>query len=202
MTRSNRILLGAGIGLAVAFLVGAYFASPVIALQGLTAAAKSGDRAKLERGVDFPAVRESLKSQLKAAMNHQIASDPSLRDNPFAAFGQLLLGAAVDKVVDTYATPDAISNMVATNRAPTEISSEPNAAAPAGEAPATAPQADAKSKSHAESHYAYQDLNHFHATYRDADTKPGDDFGLVLERRGLFTWKLVKIELPGNLGKR
>ena len=201
MTRSNRILIGAGIGLAIAFLVGAYFASPMIALQGLTAAAKSGDRAKLERGVDFPAVRESLKSQLKAAMNHQISADPALRDNPFAAFGQLLLGAAVDKAVDTYATPDAIANMVATNRAPDKISSEP--AAPAGPASETPPaQVETKEKSRAEAHYAYQDLNHFHATYRDADTKPGDDFGLVMERRGLFTWKLVRIELPGNLGKR
>lgn len=201
MTRSNRILLGAGVGLVVAFLVGAYFASPVLALHGLTAAAKAGDRAKLERGVDFPAVRESLKAQLKTAMTRSINDDPALRDNPFAAFGQLLLGAAVDKIVDTYATPDAIANMVATNRAPDRISTESTPPGPpAGEEPEA--QAEPKTKSRAEAHYAYQDLNHFRATYRDSDTKPGDEFGLLLERRGLFTWKLVRIELPGNLGKR
>lgn len=196
MTRTNRILAGAGAALAVALALTAYFASPVLALHSLTAAAKAGDRGKLERGIDFPAVRESLKVQLKAAMTRSINDDPKLRDNPFAALGQLLLGGVVDKVVDTYATPDAIANMVATNRAPSQISSPPAPGAPA-EPP---PEPESKAKSKTELRYGYEDLNHFRATYRDADDQPGEEFGLLLERRGLFKWKLVRIELP-NLGK-
>jgi hypothetical protein len=194
MTRNNRILVGAGVGALVAFLVASYFVSPVIALHGLTTAAKAGDRAKLERSVDFPAVRDSLKVQLKAAMTRSIEADPKLRDNPFAALGQMLLIGVIDKAVDAYATPDAIANMVATNKAPERISADTPP-------PPPVEQPKPKPKSTTEAHYAYQGLNHFHATYRDKADSPGDELGLVMERRGLFTWKLVKIELPPNLGR-
>lgn len=192
MTRSTRILTGVAVGLALVSLVVAYFASPVLALQGLTAAAKAGDRARLERSIDFPAVRESLKAQLKAAMTKSFADDPRLRDNPFAALGQMLLVGVVDKAVDAYATPDAIANMVVTTRPPSKLSTS------SGPAPTEPPKPRAKSET--EIHYAYQDLNHFRATYRDLKDRDSGAFGLVLERRGIFTWKLVRIELPAKLG--
>jgi len=194
MTRTNRIL-AIGLGLALALIVAGYFASPIFALQSLNAAAKAGDRDKLERGVDFPAVRESLKSQLKAAMTKSFAEDPELRDNPFAAFGQMLLVGVVDKAVDAYATPDAIASMVATNRPPSKI--ELSQGAPPVEQPKPRP----KAKSDTETHYAYQGLNHFRATYRDKKDDHGE-FGLVLERRGVFKWMLVRIELPMSPLKR
>lgn len=199
MTRSNRILIGAGVGVLLAFLVSAYFASPFLALQGLSAAAKAGDREKLARNVDFPAVRESLKIQLKAVMTRSIEDDPKLRDNPFAALGQMLLVGVVDKAVDAYATPDAIADMVANSRAPSQISAAPDAA-PAVPPPEAQPTA--KEKSATKATYAYDGLNRFRATYAHEGDQPGDEFGLLLERRGLFTWKLIRIELPANLGKR
>lgn len=194
MTRSKRILIGAGAAVLVAALIAGYLASPILALQGLTAAAKAGDKAGLESAVDFPAVRESLKSQLKASMTRKLEEDPKLRDNPFAAFGQMLLVGVVDKAVETYATPDAIANMVATNEPPKSISATP------GGPVADQPQPDVKkpkAKSDTEVHYGYLDLDHFRATYRDRKNGDQEPFGLVLERRGLFKWKLVRIELPG-----
>ncbi|WP_297511320.1 DUF2939 domain-containing protein [uncultured Caulobacter sp.] len=195
MTRNNRILIGAGATVAVVLLVAGYFVSPLLALQNLNEAARAGDKARLESAVDFPAVRESLKSQLKAAMTRKFAEDPKLRDNPFAAFGQMLLVGVVDKAVETYATPDAIATMVATNKAPQSTAqAAPGPTDPAPQAPAEAP-AKAKSPSDTERKLAYLDLNHFKAAYRDR--RDGDTFGLVLERRGVFAWKLVRIELPG-----
>lgn len=192
MTRSNRILTGVGLGVLAALVIAGYFASPILALQGLTAAAKAGDKARLESAVDFPAVRESLKSQLKASMTRKLEEDPKLRDNPFAAFGQMLLVGVVDKAVETYATPDAIANMVATNEPPKNIGATP------GGPVVDQPQPEAKkAKSDTEVHYGYVDLDHFRATYRDRKDGDQEPFGLVLERRGLFKWKLVKIELPG-----
>lgn len=190
MTRSNRILTFAGAGVLVALLVGFYLASPIFALQGLTAAAKAGDKAKLERAVDFPAVRESLKLQLKASMTRKIEDDPKLRDNPFAAFGQLLLGGLVDKAVDTYATPDAIATMVATKESPKRIE-----ATPGGAVVTPPPPEKTKAKaSNTEVDYAYDDLDHFRVTY--VDVRDGSRFDLVLKRHGLFGWKLVEIKLP------
>ena len=189
MTRNNRILIGVGAGLVLALLVAGYLASPVFALHGLTAAAKAGDRDQLERRVDFPAVRESLKAQMKAAMARKIAADAELRDNPFAAFGQMLLVGVVDKAVDAFATPDAIATMVATNEAPETVSTEPQAK----RAPPPPEKVKAKSDN-TKVDYAYQDLNHFRATY--VDKRDGERFGLLLERRGVFAWKLVRIDLP------
>lgn len=194
MTRSNRILTGVGLGVLAGLVIAGYFASPILALQGLTAAAKAGDKARLESAVDFPAVRESLKSQLKASMTRKVEEDPKLRDNPFAAFGQMLLVGVVDKAVDTYATPDAIANMVATNEPPKSISATPGGPVIGQSQPeAKKPRA----KSDTEVRYGYVDLDHFRATYRDRKDGDQEPFGLVLERRGLFKWKLVKIELPG-----
>jgi hypothetical protein len=194
MTRSNRILTGIGLGVLAALLIAGYFASPIFALQSLTAAAKAGDRAKLESAVDFPAVRESLKFQLKTSMDRKFEEDPKLRDNPFAAFGQLLLSGVVDKAVDTYATPDAIANMVATNEPPKSISATPGG--PVIEQPQPELKTP-KAKSDTEVHYGYLDLDHFRATYRDRKDGDQEPFGLVLKRHGVFGWKLVKIELPG-----
>ena len=194
MTRSNRILIGAGVAVVLAALIAGYLASPILALHGLTAAAKAGDKAGLESAVDFPAVRESLKTQLKASMTRKLEEDPKLRDNPFAAFGQMLLVGVVDKAVETYATPDAIANMVATNRPPKSIQATPGG--PAVEQPQPEVKAT-KTKSDTEVHYGYVDLDHFRATYRDRKDGDQEPFGLVLERRGLFKWKLVRIELPG-----
>ena len=196
MTRSNRFLIGAGVAVALIVLA-IYFASPILALKGLTDAAKAGNRDELAERVDFPAVRENLKIQLKAVMTRSFAEDPALRDNPFAALGQMLMVGVVDKAVDAYATPDAIASMVATSRPPKEISATPGPVAPA---PETAEPPRDKAKT--EVRYAYQGLDHFRVTYHERDKPAESDFGLLLERQGFFKWKLVKIELPGNLGQR
>ena len=51
----------------IAFLV-AYFATPILTVNNLVAAAKAGDEAALERLVDFPAFRDSLKDELTARL--------------------------------------------------------------------------------------------------------------------------------------
>lgn len=201
MTRSNRFLIGAGVAVALIVLA-IYFASPILALKGLTDAAKAGDRDELAERVDFPAVRESLKIQLKAVMTRSFAEDPALRDNPFAALGQMLMVGVVDKAVDAYATPDAIASMVATSRPPKEISGTPSQTAPSPTAPAPETADPPRDKAKTETRYAYQGLDHFRVTYHERDKPAESDFGLLLERQGFFKWKLVKIELPGNLGRR
>ena len=193
MTRSNRLLIAAGVSVALILAV-VYVASPVLALKGLTDAAKAGNRDELAERVDFPAVRESLKIQLKAVMTRSFAQDPALRDNPFAALGQMLLVGVVDKAVDAYATPDAIAAMVASSRPPKDITATPGQAPPPE---AAAPAEPASEKSKMETRYAYQGLNHFRVSYHEPGKPEDSDFRLVLERQGFFKWKLVRIELPG-----
>jgi hypothetical protein len=201
MTRSNRLLIGAGVAAALVLAL-VYFASPILALKGLTDAAKAGNRDELAQRVDFPAVRESLKIQLKAVMTRSFAQDPALRDNPFAALGQMLMVGVVDKAVDAYATPDAIAAMVAESRPPKEISTTAPPPAPQTAGPETAaPAQPAPDKTKMETRYAYQGLNHFRVSYHEPGKPEDSDFRLILERQGFFKWKLVRIELPRALGQ-
>lgn len=187
MTRAKRILTWTAAGIAGVALVAAYLASPLFALNSLNAAAKTGDRAKLERLVDFPAVRGSLKAELKDAMARSVAEDPDLRDNPFSAFGQILMIGVIDKAVDAYATPEAISQMVAARRAPSRIAP----AEPSAQAVTVKP----RPKAETELRYSYENLDRFRATYRDRAKPDEPSFGLTLARQGLFRWKLVQIDI-------
>lgn len=46
-----------------------------------------------------------------------------------------------------------------------------------------------------EAHYAYLTADRVRVTVAAGDRDPA---GFILERRGLFSWKLVKVELPGE----
>ena len=92
----DRKLIWIGAAAAVA-LGGAYLASPLLALKSLQGAIGSGDAKKLETLVDFPEVRENLKTQVTAMMAAKPGEDPKM-----AAFASMLIGG----LVETMVTPD------------------------------------------------------------------------------------------------
>ena len=53
--------------LILAAVGGWYFASPWLAMKGLSDAAQAGDTAELEQRVDFPALRASVSDQISEA---------------------------------------------------------------------------------------------------------------------------------------
>ena len=184
---------GLWIGLAaaaVALFVGAYVASPILAYDALKDAARSGDRDRLDQVVDFPAVRENLKSEISTGMMKSVRSDPKLRDNPFAALGALLLPAITDRVVDAVITPDGIATIINQGRA-SKTDAPPPPADPAS--PSAAQPSPARPR--LVTRYGYQGLDRFVATITRAD-QPDQPVTLTLARRGLFSWKLVRIDLP------
>lgn len=187
---SKRTIWAAGVVAAV-MSVGAYAASPLLAVRALQAAAQAGDADKLQRLVDFPAVRESLKGQLNALVIESMQSDPELRDNPFAGFAAVLAPAIVNQAVDGYVTPDGLARMLqAKPPAPTTL--------PTAEAPPSAEAGVQVGK--ATIKHGYRDFDTYTVTSTGAD-KPGAQFNFVLHRQGLFGWKLARIELPKSLGK-
>jgi hypothetical protein len=183
--------------LAVLAVGGAYLASPLLAFKALGEAAEAGDRDALERLVDFPAVRADLKAQLNTRLQGALQQDPALSQGPFGALGALLGPTIVDQVVNAAVTPEGVAAIVRSGRAPlSDIGAAPSAPAPpplAAEptAPAATPAAEPKRSSR----FAYLDLNHVRASTITADD-PAAPLGWVLERRGLFSWKLIRIELP------
>jgi hypothetical protein len=181
----NKLVIGsifAGIVIALGS-VGLYAASPMMAFGTLKDAAIAHDKDKLDEVVDFPAVRENLKSQISTAIVAKVASSPDAQNNPFMAVGALLAPAITDRMVDSVVTPDGLSAML-TNGKLVKADKPAGSAAPGDRS--------------IESHLEYRTLNRARVTINRKDN-PSAKLILTMERRGLFEWKLIRIDLPANL---
>lgn len=168
-------------GAAVVAFTAAYFGSPILALHDLSQAARSGDRDRLEQAIDFPAVRSTLKDQVSAAMLRSTQGDPAMQGNLLSGLAMLFAPALIDRMVDTYVTPDAIAVMLTTARKPGSGSEE---------------SADAAPPPGLRTRYAYLGLDRFRARISSLEQPDTDPIGMIFDRRGLFSWKLVRIDLP------
>ena len=83
------LIIGVAAGAVVLFAV-AWAAAPVLAAQALIRAAKAGDERKLEQLVDFPSLRESLKSELNAELMARMSRDPRVADSGLGGLGMML----------------------------------------------------------------------------------------------------------------
>ena len=173
-----RKFLFAVLGLCIVAALAGYIASPYFAFHQLQRAANAGDRDGLEATVDFPAVRDDFKAQLNTAFMAKMQSDPGMKDNPFAAVGMLLVPAVIGRVIDSYITPQGIALMVAKARTPQQ-----------GARPSDG------DSGHIRSHSGYVSLDRFQAVVSN-DAHPDQSLTFVMERRGLVTWKLIRIALP------
>lgn len=187
---NTRKIALAGCAVAVLALAGGYFASPLIAAHTLRAAAMAGDADKLQRMVDFPSVRESLKGQLNVLLLAEMQKDPELANNPFAGLAVAMVPSIVNHAIEGYVAPDGISAMMSAQA--------PTSAAPAA-TDAVNPGGGGRlaSREPVVSH-GYRDLDTYVITSADpADAKAAFDF--VLHRKGPFSWKLARIDLPKTL---
>lgn len=159
-------------------LGGAYLGSPLLALKSLDASIKAGDAKKLEALVDFPEVRENLKTQVSSMMAAKAGEDPGM-----AAFASML----VSGLVETMVTPDGLLKVLSSGDV--SLDDDDEGAKPAASAPA-GPKTPTKVTG-----MSYLDLSHFRAQLAPGKGE-SEGLGLVLERRGLFGWKLTRLELP------
>lgn len=126
----------------------------------------SGDRARLERLVDFPRVREGLKAQVQARLLREMGQE--VAQNPLAGLAYLFVAGMVDPLVDALVSPEGL------------------AALGTGMGPGEAPKEAVKGW-----RLAYQDFRTAYV-YHPEDPRSR----LYLERQGLFGWKVVRMELP------
>ncbi len=170
--------------LALVAFVAAYAASPILAFQQLKTAAEQGDHDRLEALVDFPAVREDLKRQVDSRAV-KLARDASGVGYPIAAILGKLGSALGDRSIDRLVTPEAISAMVRSGLVPHRHKHDSNTGA--------APAADDPSGT--VTRYAYLTPDRFRVSVAPAQA-PDRSIGLIMDRRGLFSWRLEAIELP------
>ena len=162
-----------------------YAASPLYAFHQLKQAAQSGDREQLEAMVDFPAVRDDLKRQVDSKAT-KLARRAQGVGYPIAAVIGALGAALGDRAVDKLVTPEAISAMVQSGETP-RGRHKPAAAGGQG--------ANADEGHRTVVHYGYLTPDRFKVSVAPAGA-PDSPVDLILERRGLFSWRLEAIELP------
>ena len=170
--------------LVMGLFLAAYFASPLLAVRGLIAAAKAGDEAGLEQRVDFPALRQSMKNEMNARLAAEMRRKLGDTDSALGGLGMLLAPSLISSAVDSLITPKSVAAMVTEAR-------EPRAADAVGQAtPKPESSGDDIDKS-----YAYRDLDTFVVTLSDKD-RPDRTLDLLLTRHAVFGWKLSGVDLP------
>ncbi len=177
-------LLTAGAAGTLLVVAATSFASPWWTLNRLRAAVERHDAEGVSAEVDFPALRDSVKSQLFGS----IARDAGT--NAFAAIGQAFARAVADPLVDAIVSPAGVAAMVEHGKVSIAKPTR-DAGTPAAEPPRDKPPQH-KPPQH-KPHYAlhYRGWRHFAVTAED-----GGSF--VFRRAGLWSWKLAGIELPRN----
>ena len=177
----KKLIFGAA-GVVIACVVVVWAAAPILAAQGLIRAAKAGDEARIAQLVDFPSLRESLKTELNAELITRMRKDPRIADNGLGGLAMMLAPSLLESAVDSFVTPQGVAQMVTTAGAPDpsrQDPPEPN---------------DARDGSDIHQAWGYRSLNDFAVTLTDRD-QPDQQLALILERRGLFSWKLAAVDL-------
>jgi hypothetical protein len=169
--------------LVVLIALGGYVAAgPYLAINGIRTALAEQDTGKLERHVDFPALRVSIKAQMEDALARRAGSD--LGSNIFGAFALSVASNVMGAGVDAMVTPLGIGALLQGRSMWKQSVGETVNGDTYGK---SVPADPLKAATH-----KYESLSRFTATVHDED---GDPVVFVFKRQGL-TWKLADIRLP------
>lgn len=201
--KSLPAVIATGIAIVVVLVIVLAYASPYLILSRLHDAVQARDSQTINRYVDYPALRVSLKQQVTQMLSRRV--DTQKLQHPLAALGALVGMALVDPLVDAYATPDGVAALLAgmppkgdPGEVPPAVGDQPSDdQAPPRQTPSAAPSASATAPSAgspAKGSAGYRDANTFAVTYsRGGDSPP---YSVVFHRRGWFSWQLDAVELP------
>jgi Protein of unknown function (DUF2939) len=170
----KKITLAAAV--AAIALAASVYASPYYALHQMKNAIAERNVDALASQVDFPALRGSIKRQLEKTMGDSIQA-ATASDNPFAAMGQAMVTTMLGKMVDAMVSPEGVAAMVSKS---------------AVGADANKGTSDTGAQEKADYSVAYAGWDKFVVRAKTGGDEKGS---LVLQRHGLWNWKLSAIEL-------
>lgn len=162
----------------LAALAAWFLMAPHLVVNRMREAAREHDAAKLSNDVDFPALKDSLKSAFSTRLAAR--ADKEKGSSPFAALGTAVAAAFVDPMIDAMVTPGSLEMLL-------------NGARPEhgklgqGEREPSGAEVDLS--------MAYEDIDSFVVSVRRKGDS-GKPVEFVLHREGLLTWKLAAIRLP------
>ena len=167
------------VGLLVFAFAAAYLGSPFWAIYQFKQAALSADVDRLDAAVDFPAVRESLKSELTVALTTKMTTDPAMKNNPFAGLGMMMMPAFINRMVDGFVTAEGISALVKQGQVTNKANPQP-------------------AKTDVDYSYDYRSLDRFAVSVQSKDTKTTEAPAFVFARQGLFSWRMIRLDVPAS----
>jgi len=166
-----RILKITAIVAALSF-VGAYAASPYTAASGFTGALEEYDAQAASEYIDYPSVRQGVKDDMNAEIAQMTLDSDG---DPFAVAGAAFAGSLVSGMIDGFISPSGLEKIL--ERAESK-----------------------KSENFMKVGYEtqYDGIDRFLVRIvRNVEGREiANPLVLTFERRGLFSWKLVKIDLP------
>ncbi len=163
--------------------VGSYVAAgPYLAINGIRTALAEQDTGKLERHVDFPALRVSIRAQVEDAIARRVGSD--MQSNIFGAIALSIASNVMGTGVDTMVTPLGIGALLQ-GRSMWKQSIRDTIDGDTYGKPV--PADPLKSAVH-----HYESPSRFTATIQN---EAGQPVVFVFKRKGL-SWKLADVRLP------
>ena len=181
-SRTKKWLAGGLLLVALVGLAAYVIAGPYLAIHGIRTALAEQDTAKLQKHVDFPAVRVNLRAQVEDYLARK--AGPDISSNLFGAAALSIANQVLGRGVDTLVTPMGIAAILQ-GRATWK-----RAIGETVGGDTYAPPVPAEPLKHAE--HRYESLSRFTATVHDED---GNPVVFVLSRQGL-RWRLTDIRLP------
>ena len=169
---NTKILISTVLILITAFAVSA----PYITVHQMKVAVRDGNGEELSEHIDFVVLRQSFKDQLNSNMQKKLMSD-EMKDNPFAGLGMAFAGVFIDRMVDAYVTPSAISKMMSGSK-PVDRNED------AGEV---------ENEPFSNTSMSYESVSKFVVTV----SGEGGNSRFIFWRNGL-SWKLSEIIIPSE----
>lgn len=180
MRKLSLIFIVALLALATYFII-----SPYLVLNKLKNAGENKDVQIIAEQIDFIRVKASLKEQLKQQIYNQ--SSPQNKGDA-TILGAMLAATMIDGVVDTMITPKTLE-LILDGKNISEKHLSPSTQV-------TQNNQDGFTAKNWEFDTSYQSLNYFAVTINHANKeKPVQ---IILQRDGLFDWKIVDIQLHLN----
>lgn len=181
MQRKHIAIAAAAAALA-GLLAATSYASPYWNLYRLRDAVAAHDADAVSEHVDFPALRESVKTQMMLVMNERAASAGGA-DNPFMALAPALMAAIANPLIDAMVSPAGVTAMLENG--------EVNIARPSAPVPGDA------GKRKFDWSLRYRNWSKVVVTMN----VPGSA-GFVFRRDGLWSWKLAALEVPRDASRK
>jgi hypothetical protein len=165
-----------------------FFATPYLTFRSIGSAIENKDAHALSQYVDFPALKESLKANLRAKMTETIARTHN--NNPYgnvagAVTSQLAL-QMIDPLLDAAMTPEAIAAL---------LQGQGKAASGSGRQEEDHPLSSVFPRDDVEFSTGYESFNVFAITLKKKAT--GKELAtFFLKRQGFSSWKVTSVKIP------